>query len=43
MLAFVPEGDTEMFRARMDELLGYEACMPVTIGAPGVRARRLIR
>ena len=43
VLAFVPEGDTEMFRARMDELLGYEACMPVTIGAPGVRARRLIR
>lgn len=38
VLAFVPnEGATE-FRARMDELLGYEACMPVEITSQGACA-----
>lgn len=41
VLAFVPEGETAEFRGRMDALLGYDACLPVSIGAPGAHAERL--
>ncbi|WP_080797253.1 galactokinase [Arabiibacter massiliensis] len=41
VLAFVPEEKADAFRTRMDALLGYDACLPVAIGAPGACARRL--
>ena len=41
VLAFVPNAETEAFRARMDALLGFEACLPVAVGAPGACARRI--
>lgn len=41
VLAFVPDAEAEAFRARMDALLGFEACLPVAIGAPGACARRI--
>lgn len=41
VLAFVPDAEAEAFRAQMDALLGFEACLPVAIGAPGACARRI--
>ncbi|GKG90354.1 galactokinase [Gordonibacter urolithinfaciens] len=41
VLAFVPDAEAEAFRARMDALLGFEACLPVAVGAPGACARRI--
>ena len=41
VLAFVPDAKAEAFRAQMDALLGFEACLPVAIGAPGACARRI--
>ena len=41
VLAFVPDAEAVAFRARMDALLGFEACLPVAIGAPGACARRI--
>lgn len=41
VLAFVPDAKAEAFRAQMDALLGFEACLPVVIGAPGACARRI--
>lgn len=43
VLAFVPSDEADAFRASMDALLGYEACLPVTVGAPGARAERIAR
>lgn len=42
ILAFVPSQDAPAFEASMNALLGYDACMPVTVGAPGVQATRII-
>lgn len=41
VLAFVPDAEAEAFRARMDALLGFEACLPVAVSAPGACARRI--
>lgn len=41
VLAFVPEEEADAFRTRMDELLGYDACLSVAIGAPGACAQRI--
>lgn len=41
VLAFVPRERADEFVAAMDGFLGYEACRRVTVGGPGVRARRL--
>lgn len=43
ILAFAPTPLAEQFNTSMDKLLGYPACMPITIGAPGVRVERLSR
>lgn len=43
VLAFVPVAEADAFRTSMDELLGYEACLAVSIGAPGARAQRIAR
>lgn len=41
VLTFVPAGEAAAFRESMDALLGYEACLPVSIGAPGACVRRI--
>lgn len=43
VLAFVPEDEARSFAPAMDALLGYEACMPVSIGARGAYAERIDR
>lgn len=43
VLAIVPCDEASAFRTSMDALLGYEACLPVSIGAPGARVRRVAR
>lgn len=43
VLAFVPDEEADAFCASMDALLGYDACLPVSIGGPGARAERLAR
>ena len=42
VLAFVPQIEVEVFMARMNELLGYEACRTVAIDPLGATAARLI-
>ncbi len=41
VLAFVPSRESEAFAAAMDGLLGYRACMPVSLGQPGAYGIRL--
>ena len=43
VLAIVPCDEASTFRTSMDALLGYEACLPVSIGAPGARVRQVAR
>ena len=43
VLAIVPCDEASAFRTSMNALLGYEACLPVSIGAPGARVRRVAR
>lgn len=43
ILAFVPSSTFEAFNTSMNELLGYSACMPITISTQGVQAERLNR
>ena len=42
VLAFVPNGRVAAFRARLDKLLGYEACLPVKISPQGACAERIV-
>ena len=41
VLAFVPDEQAAKFRVRLDELLGYKACMPVKISPQGAFAEEI--
>ncbi len=41
VLAFVPTAQAEDFERQMNDLIGYQACLPVLAGARGVHAERL--
>lgn len=41
VLAFVPAARTDEFIAAMNQMLGYDSCRGVSIGAPGVTVERL--
>ena len=41
VLAFVPKKESDFFKASMDALLGYDACMHVSMGSRGAHAERL--
>lgn len=41
VLAFVPTAQAEDFERQMNDLMGYQACLPVLAGARGVHAERL--
>jgi len=42
VLTFVPRKDADSFQAVMDDLLGYDACMPVLLSSRGVLVERLV-